>query len=424
MGKSGGQFELTKGDFVTQDGQQALIGGIYAYTLHKNGITTPDDGNWYLRSELKYPPPPHVDPDNPVTPVDPNNPDAPYDPNSGGNTPLYSPTVLIYEGLTNNMQALNSLPTLRQRIGDRSRQMAPQEGYDPIQYDNSPDGDLDTYSKLGMWASVRGGISSLSPKTTTDRIHQRIDQMQYQIGADSQLYDGDDGTLYFGLAGEYGTARSQIKSFIGDGSIDTSGWGVHGSLTWYGSQGFYIDAQAKSTWYRNDLFSSTINNGIADGKHGFGYALSVEAGNEFALDQSWSLTPQAQLSWSSVRLDSFSDSYQSRVSTEDGGNLSFRAGLQTDYRNEWTTSTGTAVKADIYGVANIYRDFDGSSEIEIAGSDLKTRNGKTWAGIGWGGTIAWDNQYALFGEGTINSSLKNFGDDHSLKGTIGFRKTW
>ncbi|MBA8841020.1 outer membrane autotransporter protein [Ochrobactrum sp. RH2CCR150] len=97
--------------------------------------------------------------------------------------------------------------------------------------------------------------------------------MQYQIGADSQLYDGDDGTLYFGLARKYGTAHSPIKSSIGGGSIDTSDWGVHGSMTWYGSQGFYIDAQAKTMWYRDGLFSSTINNAIANGKHGFGYAL-------------------------------------------------------------------------------------------------------------------------------------------------------
>src|SRR5690606_40505568 len=30
----------------------AVGAGLYAYTLHQNGIGTPDDGHWYLRSEL------------------------------------------------------------------------------------------------------------------------------------------------------------------------------------------------------------------------------------------------------------------------------------------------------------------------------------------------------------------------------------
>lgn len=99
-GQSDGSFALSKGDFKTHDGQQAVIGGACAYTLHKNGVSTPDDGNWYLRSELSDP-----------LPIKPSNPNQPNQPNQ----PLYSPTAPIYEGLANNMQALNSLSTLKER---------------------------------------------------------------------------------------------------------------------------------------------------------------------------------------------------------------------------------------------------------------------------------------------------------------------
>ncbi|MEL4073172.1 autotransporter outer membrane beta-barrel domain-containing protein, partial [Ochrobactrum sp. GPK 3] len=130
-GQSRGVFQLN-GDFVTADGQPAVIGGAYAYTLHKGGKSTPDDGNWYLRSEANEKPVEPVDPENPVDPVDPNppvNPDNPHDPdypvdpndpvdpNNPVNphraidpdnpvNPEYQPGVPVYQGA---FEAINNL---------------------------------------------------------------------------------------------------------------------------------------------------------------------------------------------------------------------------------------------------------------------------------------------------------------------------
>ncbi|MEL4073562.1 autotransporter outer membrane beta-barrel domain-containing protein, partial [Ochrobactrum sp. GPK 3] len=49
-GQSDGTFNLL-GDYVTKKGEQAVVAGAYAYTLNKGGKSTPNDGNWYLRSE-------------------------------------------------------------------------------------------------------------------------------------------------------------------------------------------------------------------------------------------------------------------------------------------------------------------------------------------------------------------------------------
>ena len=61
-GSSAGSFALD-GDYVFE-GDEAVIGGAYAYRLYKNGIATPTDGDWYLRSAL-------VDPADPTDPTDP-----------------------------------------------------------------------------------------------------------------------------------------------------------------------------------------------------------------------------------------------------------------------------------------------------------------------------------------------------------------
>ncbi|WP_143128775.1 autotransporter outer membrane beta-barrel domain-containing protein, partial [Brucella rhizosphaerae] len=63
--------------------------------------------------------------------------------------------------------------------------------------------------------------------------------------------------------------------------------------------------------------------------------------------------------------------------------------------------------------------------VKVAGTTFGTGNDKTWGGLGAGGTYAWaDDKYALYGEGSINTSLTNFADSYALKATIGFRTKW
>ncbi|MGY2997274.1 outer membrane autotransporter protein [Mesorhizobium sp. URHB0026] len=49
-GVSNGSFSL-KGNY-TFEGDQAVVGGAYAYRLYQGGTSTPADGGWYLRSAL------------------------------------------------------------------------------------------------------------------------------------------------------------------------------------------------------------------------------------------------------------------------------------------------------------------------------------------------------------------------------------
>jgi type V secretory pathway adhesin AidA len=56
---------------------------------------------------------------------------------------------------------------------------------------------------------------------------------------------------------------------------------------------------------------------------------------------------------------------------------------------------------------------------------LYNNRDRLWAGIGLGGSYNWnDDKYSLYGEGSVNSSLKNFGDSYAYKGTIGLRVKW
>lgn len=395
-GQSNGTFNL-QGDFVTKDGQQAVIGGAYAYTLQKNGVTTPNDGDWYLRSALKDGSGPNPDP-----------------------TPLYNPGVPVYEAYVQTLQALNRLPTLQQRVGDRYWS----------EVDNNKRGDRVVANPTQMtpqaiWGRIEGAHNSFQPSTTTGRTQQDVNTYLLQAGVDGKFYEDDNGMLIGSFTGQYGTARGDVSSVQGDGYINTNGYALGGTLTWYGDNGFYVDAQTQATWFSSDLNSRTANTGLATGRNAFGFAMSVEGGQRIAVDENWTLTPQAQLSWSSIDFNSYHDAFDAKVGLEDGSSLIGRIGLAANYNRSWMGDDGRMVNTSVYGIANLYQEFLGGTRINVSGVDFSTDNDRTWGGIGAGGTYMWAGQkYSIYGEGSINTSLNHFADSYVLKGSAGFRMKW
>lgn len=384
QGSSAGAFTLA-GDYVFQ-GDQAVVSGAYAYRLYKNGVSTPSDGDWYLRSAL----------------ID------------GSVDPLYSPAVPIYEAYPSVLQSLNEVGTLQQRVGNRSWTGASQ-GADEI-------GSVPTQSAI--WARIEAAHTRQSPESATTVSDYDVTSWKLQSGIDGLLYEDATGILLGGVTFHYGTASSDIASIYGNGSIQATGYGFGGTLTWYGDNGFYTDAQAEVTWYDSDLKSGALGD-LAKGNNGFGYALSLEAGQKFALDGKWTLTPQAQLSYSSVRFDSFTDPFDAAVSLDGSDMLTGRAGLSLGYENAWTGAENKVIRSHIYGIANLYYDFLDGNDVDVSGTALHEHDQPLWGGLGVGGSLSWaDDRYTVFGEASAKSSLKNFGDSRSIGAKLGFSVKW
>ncbi|EEQ94358.1 autotransporter outer membrane beta-barrel domain-containing protein [Brucella intermedia] len=52
-------------------------------------------------------------------------------------------------------------------------------------------------------------------------------------------------------------------------------------------------------------------------------------------------------------------------------------------------------------------------------------NERLWGGVGLGGSYNWDgDKYSIYGKGSVNTSLAEFGDSYCYKGNIGFRVKW
>ncbi len=382
-GASNGAFSLVS-DYLTKDGKKAIVAGAYAYTLQYGGGQTGADGDWYLVSKS-------------LNPVDPR----------------YGPNVPVYEGYMETMRSLMKLPTLQQRVGERYGEGGRRDG-------QAADGSV----SRNVWARIDGAHNRYSPTSPTG-MHQDNDSVIFQTGVDGQFFENGDGRLVAGLFGGYGAASSDIVSVAGDGRIKSSAWSVGATATWYGANGFYIDAQGQISWFDNDLYSSTANVSLAQGRKATGYALSVEAGKRIVVNESWTIIPQSQLVWSSIDADPFNDVWNARLSLNDTGSLIGRLGVAAEYAQRWQGSDGRDVDLSLYGVANIYREFLNNNGIEVSGKSFDIGVERNWAGVGLGATYAWSGQtYAVYAEGAVNTALDRAGDNYMLKGTAGFRMKW
>lgn len=378
-GASNGTFSL-QGDFVFQ-GEQAVVAGAYSYGLYKNGVSTPADGDWYLRSILDL---------------------------SG--TPVFQPGVSVYESYAGTLQSFNSISTLQQRVGNRS-------------WSKTADvTDTGLIEGRGLWARVIGGHADYDPKVSTSQAKYDTDTWTFQIGADDVLYEGASGKLVGGISLHYGAIAGDIRTPFSNGGISSTGYGLGGALTWYSDTGFYLDGQARASWYDSDLSSSTAGSELISSNDGFGYAASLEVGQQFDLRSNWSITPQAQVVYSAVDFDNFVDTFGATVSLDESRSVKTRLGISADYQKLDTVSNS---RTHIYGIANLYYDFADGSATNVSGVKLASENQSLWGGIGAGASHNWqDDKYSIYGQVEVKTSLDDFGGSSSISGTIGMRMSW
>ncbi|MFC7398173.1 autotransporter outer membrane beta-barrel domain-containing protein [Chelatococcus sp. GCM10030263] len=379
QGASNGIFNLL-GDYKFQN-DPAVVAGAYGYTLQK------DDGDWYMRSSF----------------LD----------SEGHLRPIYQPGVPLYEAYPQVLQSLNNLPTMQQRIGNR---------YWGDETAKSAIPGAHTHS--AFWGRIEGNRIGLSPARSTAGAHSDTDQLTLQTGLDGLFSETGEGRLIGGLNIHYGKVLADIGSIYGRGKIDAKGYGFGGTVTWLGWDGLYVDSQAQVTWADGNLDSSTLGRTMASNNRAFSYGLGVEVGKRIRLGEAWGLVPQAQLIYSAVNFNSFTDPFGARVSLDDGDAVTSRMGLATEYQSSWKNETGQVSRATFYGIANLYYALDGKTAVEVSGARFASAADKLWGGIGAGGTYSWSDAVSVFAEATANTSLANFRDSYSYKGTAGLRLTW
>jgi outer membrane autotransporter protein len=298
-----------------------------------------------------------------------------------------NPTGAVYEALPLVLGGFNQLPTLEQRVHQRS----------------STEGQP-------LWLRLTGNRLNATPSSMSGLSYDS-DQWGLQAGADVALEPGAAGQWVIGATVQYGQISAGVQNALGAGSIDAEGYGVGATATYYGNAGVYVDLQGQMNWITSDIASS-VSGDLATDRDSRAYAVSAEVGQSIALSQGGSLIPQAQLTWGRVKGDSFTDAAGNAVVPGDNESLVGRLGLA--YQSNETES------GQFHVIGNLLHDFSGAQTTQANATGLSAAGANTWAEFGIGGHVELAPNQLLYGEASYRSSL-NGGGNSALSLSVGFR---
>ncbi|NNX96485.1 autotransporter outer membrane beta-barrel domain-containing protein, partial [Roseobacter sp. HKCCD9042] len=205
-GEANGTFTLVGGNYVTSEGEQAMISGAYLYRLAET------DRGWALSAR------------------------------SESGEINWGPSAPIYDSYGAALLAFNGPSALRGRGSSQD--------FRSLAWGGDAAGQ-DTGAPLWIQMGTEQLTSAAEQSTTGAARDSSLWEME--IGADLVLSESAAGLFVGGLMLSYGTGSTDVSSGFGDGSIETTGLGVGLSATWYDTRGFYVDGQVTVTSYSSDL---------------------------------------------------------------------------------------------------------------------------------------------------------------------------
>ncbi|MCC5975978.1 MAG: autotransporter outer membrane beta-barrel domain-containing protein [Rubellimicrobium sp.] len=338
--------------------------------------------------------------------------------------PILQPGVPVFEVFGHIGGSLLNMPSLQQRSTGTVR-----NGEGGVQVSRGVFADGGWSVPTGLVARIEGRRDSTDPVASTASAGFDRDVFSLDLGITRELGSlvggaPAGGELVGGLHLRHATAVAEIASPVGAGRIEAAGFGLGGSLTWYLPDGLYVDAQAMAMWLESDLSSQPLG-GLADGVPGFGYGLSVELGKVIAVSDAWTVTPQAQISYSRTALEAFTDGFGVRVTPEDVQSRQIRLGVTADYEDRWTSAAG-GVQGSLIGIGfDLIHEGFPETVVDVAGTPVISRLDDLRGEITLRGSYSWqDDRFSVFGEVAAGTGLNAPGDSDSLRYAVGFTTRW
>ena len=302
------------------------------------------------------------------------------------------PSVPTYEGYAVALAKLSGLDAMRERRSNRS--------YADVR-------------ETGFWADWQASRATLAPVTSTaGNSSYEVRDTTFNLGVDMPVSDA----LLFGTSFSLSQADAKVSSLIGNGDIALEGFSLAATATWFPGErqrdrGLYAEGRLQYASLEGDLKSgdtalTTKNEAVTIG-------VAAEIGYRQPLGPAGlAITPQAQLDWTNVDFDDFTDPDGLRVALVDGDILAARVGFALD--REWSLDDQ---EGHFYGSVNLRLPLDGETATKVAAdtvtSELEEMSLDFAAGASW----AWGERYALIAEaGTAQGD-----ETEEYRGSLGIR---
>ncbi len=272
-GDSAGQFTLNG----------RAVGGAYEYFLYQGGASTPDDGNWYLRTQ-----------------ADDRRPEP--------------------ASYTANLAAANNMfvTSLADRMGETL-------------YTDVFTGEQKTTS---LWLRNEG--SHNRSRDDSGELKTQDNRYVMQLGGDVAQWSRNAQDLWrvgvmAGYANSSSSTVAQVAGYRSTGSVDGYSVGIYGS--WLADNaddtGAYVDSWVQYSWFDNNVSGQDLAAEKYDSK---GFTASVEGGYAFkvgeSVSQSYFIQPKAQVVWMGVKADDHTETNGTVISGDGNGNIQTRLGAK------------------------------------------------------------------------------------------------
>jgi autotransporter family porin len=219
----------------------------------------------------------------------------------------------------------------------------------------------------GLWARYhRAHIAQTGDQTvegTDFQIAPKFDGNLWlaQAGIDVIADVRDDGsqlraTLFYSHAESSGDVNGNVlaRFDMAAGTLKTNSDGVGASLTYVGTNGWYLDFVGLYSWLDADTRSYR---GFPAKFKGKSLAASLEAGYPIALSDHWKLEPQAQLIAQQVKIDPSGDLY-SNIDFDSFETITGRPGVRMEGNLTYKTTIFQP-----FLTADVWHDFGRKNDI-------------------------------------------------------------
>lgn len=301
--------------------------------------------------------------------------------------------------------------TLQQRLGARITGM-------PTTVSSRGTGDALVNQSVGPWVRTWGDFTDITPDQSSAGVSWQSDSWGFEAGIGTMLGNSAGGDLIAGVTLRYGSTFAQLDSLNGTGSIEANGFGIGASLTWFGTNGFYVDANGAIDFVSIDA-TSQGGGTLLDGHDDEVYSASIEIGQRIALAGGTTIVPQAQLSWSRMGSGQLTDELGNLVSFGDRETLTSRIGMTV----EWDLSETELGAGQIYGFGNVLHDLSGSRTVSVAGTDVTQSGAGDWVELGGGFSLQPTETTNFFGQISYREAFDGVSGD-AIALSAGLRMQW
>ena len=279
-------------------------------------------------------------------------------------------------------------------------------------------GDLPVDQAVGPWMRTWGEFAYITPDNSSAGTSWEADSWGLEAGIGTMMGNPAGGDLVAGVNIRYGATYADLSTPVGTGSINFEGFGVAASLTWFGNDGFYVDANGAVDFVSIDATSQGGGELLND-YDDVVYSASAELGKRIELDGGRALVPQARLSWGKMGDGQLTDNLGNVISFADRETLTSRIGLTVE-QDVTDTAWGSG---KVYGFGNVLNDLSGSRSVTVAGTNVTQSGAGDWVELGGGFSLQPTAGTNIFGQVSYREAFDGVSGD-AISMSAGWKMQW